>query len=52
MKLEGVGSEFRSCQRDIEKLDQEIEVIAIDILPKNWSPDNDILRKERGTSIY
>ena len=51
MKLEGVGSQFRSCQRDMEKLDHEIEVIAIDILPANCSPNNDELRKERGTSI-
>ena len=48
VKLEGVMGVFRESLRDMEQLDREIEVIALDILPKEWSPQNDDLQRERG----
>ena len=47
-KMEGVLGVFRESLRDMEQLDREIEVIALDILPKEWSPQNDDLQRERG----
>lgn len=49
MKLEGVGAVFRNFLEKMEELDRGIEEIAKNILPRNWSPANDVLRKERAT---
>ena len=51
MKLEGVGAVFRNFLEKMEELDRGIEEIAKNILPRNWSPANDVLRKERGYFI-
>ena len=48
MKLEGVSRVFRSFLENMAVLDREIQDVAEKILPKNWSPANDMLRKERG----
>jgi hypothetical protein len=47
MKLDGVAAAFRDSLDDMDKLDREIEDIAESIVPSGWSPDNDLLRKDR-----
>ena len=51
MKLEGVSRVFRSFLEKMEVLDKEIEEVAKKILPQNWSPADDTLRKERGYTL-
>ena len=48
MKLDGVAVAFRDSLDDMDKLDREIEDIAESIVPSGWSPENDLLRKDRG----
>ena len=48
MKLDGVAAVFRDSLDDLDKLDREIEGIAEHIIPSDWSPKNDALRKDRG----
>ena len=48
MKLDGVAAAFRDSLDDMDKLDREIEDIAESIVPSGWSPENDLLRKDRG----
>jgi predicted GTPase len=47
MRLEGVQIVFRNALGEMEELDREIEQTAIELLPTDWSPETDILRKER-----
>jgi hypothetical protein len=47
MKLEGVAAVFRESLGEMEDLDREIEDIARQILPPNWTPQDDALRRER-----
>ena len=51
MKLEGVAAVFRESLGEMEDLDREIEDIARQILPPNWTPQDDALRRERGAGI-
>ena len=48
MKLDGVAAVFTDSLDEMDKLDREIEGIAKNIIPPNWSPDNDALQQERG----
>jgi hypothetical protein len=47
MKLDGVAAVFTDSLDEMDKLDREIEGIAKNIIPPNWSPDNDALQQER-----
>ena len=51
MKLEGVAAGFRESLGEMEDLDREIEQTALQILPQDWTPQSDDLRKERGGII-
>ena len=51
MKLEGVAAAFRESLGEMEDLDREIDDIAHQILPPNWTPPDDALRRERGAGI-
>ena len=51
MKLEGVAAAFRESLGEMEDLDREVDDIARQILPPNWTPPDDTLRRERGAGI-
>ena len=51
IKLDGVAHVFRESLEEMDKLDMEIEKIAVKLIPSNWSPETDALQKDRGFCI-
>ena len=48
IRLDGVMNEFKNSIRKMERLDRDIEQIALNILPpKDWSSEHDELSKDR-----
>ena len=48
IKLDGVACVFSDSLDEMDKLDRDIEKIAVKLVPSNWRPENDALQKERG----
>ena len=48
IRLDGVASVFREYQHGIEEGDRRLEEAALTFLLKDWTPQDDTLKKERG----